>query len=190
MGAATLSGLAFGFGGFLMAQVPNLNIQTGAVWLPLILSGLIQTTRQRRWPIAMLAGLPLALYGTAGNFVPYKLTGRIARWLAPDRTKVHSFQLVVGAALFVPWYALLLYLVNGWFGVWGAVATAATLPAAGLFAREYGRRMKNRRRMMRLDWLELQQGVRLNDLRQHRRRLVRELDAALVEYLRSREQNT
>jgi hypothetical protein len=59
--AATVAGLAFGFGGVLMAQVPNLNIMTGAVWLPLILYGALQTTRQRRWWVALLAGLPLAL---------------------------------------------------------------------------------------------------------------------------------
>jgi hypothetical protein len=57
---ATVAGLAFGCGGFLMAQVPNLNIMTGAVWLPLILYGVIQTTRHRTWPVAMLAGIPLA----------------------------------------------------------------------------------------------------------------------------------
>lgn len=59
--AATLAGLSFGCGGFLMAQVPNLNIMTGAIWLPLILYGAIQTTRQRTWLVAMLAGIPLAL---------------------------------------------------------------------------------------------------------------------------------
>jgi len=58
--AAAVAGLAFGCGGFLMAQVPNLNIMTGAVWLPLILYGVIQTTRQRSWPAALLAGIPLA----------------------------------------------------------------------------------------------------------------------------------
>ena len=59
--AATLAGLAFGLGGFLMAQVPNLNIMTGAVWLPLILYGVLQASRRRSWLVAMLAGLPLAL---------------------------------------------------------------------------------------------------------------------------------
>ncbi len=59
--AASVAGLAFGFGGFLMAQVPNLNIMTGAVWLPLILFGLIQTVRRRSWVVALLAGIPLAL---------------------------------------------------------------------------------------------------------------------------------
>ncbi|MBE7553590.1 MAG: hypothetical protein HS126_21170 [Anaerolineales bacterium] len=60
-GAATLSGLVFGFGGFLMAQVSNVNIMTGAVWLPLALYAVIQATRQRSWLAALLAGLPLAL---------------------------------------------------------------------------------------------------------------------------------
>lgn len=57
---AIISGLAFGLGGFLMAQVPNLNIMTGAAWLPLILYGVIQTTRRRSWLVAMLAGIPIA----------------------------------------------------------------------------------------------------------------------------------
>jgi hypothetical protein len=35
--AATLAGLVFGFGGFMMAQVSNLNIMSAAAWLPLIL---------------------------------------------------------------------------------------------------------------------------------------------------------
>ncbi|MBI1877637.1 MAG: hypothetical protein HYR94_05300 [Chloroflexi bacterium] len=48
--AATLAGLIFGCGGFLMAQVSNVNIMTGAVWLPLILSATIQVTRRRSWP--------------------------------------------------------------------------------------------------------------------------------------------
>ncbi len=59
--AAAVAGLAYGFGGFLMGQVPNLNIMTGAAWLPLILYGVIQTIRQRSRLMALLAGLPLAL---------------------------------------------------------------------------------------------------------------------------------
>ncbi len=58
--AATVAGLSFGFGGFLMAQVANLNIMTGAVWLPLILYGAIQSIRHRSWLIAMLTGIPLS----------------------------------------------------------------------------------------------------------------------------------
>ncbi|MBC8424007.1 1-acyl-sn-glycerol-3-phosphate acyltransferase [bacterium] len=142
-----------------------------------------------RFVAAGAAGLPLALYGSVGNIVPYKLTGRISARLAPDLTKVHTYQFVVGAALFLPWYVALLHLVNGRFGFWWALAALVTLPLAGLFARAYGRRMKNRRRLMRLAWLELLQGVRLQDLRQQRRQLIRELDAALEEYMHSLEED-
>ena len=59
--SALVAGLSFGLGGVLMAQVANLNIMAGAVWLPLILFGVIKSTRQRRWTIALPAGIPLAL---------------------------------------------------------------------------------------------------------------------------------
>lgn len=59
--AAVLAGLSFGLGGVLMAQVPNLNIMTGVVWLPLVLYAAIQVLRYRRWFIAMLGGIPIAL---------------------------------------------------------------------------------------------------------------------------------
>jgi len=149
------------------------------------------TVRGEAWRFAAIGavGLPLALYGSVGNIIPYKLTDRLANRLAPDLTKVHSYQFVVGAALFLPWYVVGLYLVEGWLGIWGAVAAAVTFPLAGLFAREYGRRMKTRRRMMRMAWLELLQGYRLKELRRQRRRLISELDAALDEYMRSLEED-
>jgi len=149
------------------------------------------TVRGEVWRLVAVgaAGLPVALYGSVGNIVPYKLTAWISARLAPDLTKVHSYQFVLGAALFLPWYVAMLYLVNGLLGFWWAMTALVTFPLAGLFARAYGRRMKNRRRMMRLAWLELLQGVRLQELRQQRRQLVRELDAALAEYMRSLEED-
>jgi hypothetical protein len=74
--SAAISGLAFGFGGFLMAQIPNLNIMTGAVWLPLILVGMMQSLKQRRWSIALVAGIPVALqiFTSQPQIVLYSLT--------------------------------------------------------------------------------------------------------------------
>ena len=87
---AVVAGLAFGLGGFLMAQVPNLNIMTGAAWLPLILYGVIQTTRRRSWLVAMLAGIPIAfqiftaqpqiVFYTLITFGGYGLYRLIADW--------------------------------------------------------------------------------------------------------------
>ena len=90
---SVLAGLAFGMGGFLMAQVSNLNIMTGAVWLPLILYGVIRTNRKRSWLSAMLAGIPLALQiftaqpqivfytlVTVGGYAIYRI---VADWFTP-----------------------------------------------------------------------------------------------------------
>ena len=59
--AATLAGLAYGMGGFLMAQVSNLNIMTGAAWLPAVLWAVLWAVERRRLGCALLAGIPLTL---------------------------------------------------------------------------------------------------------------------------------
>jgi hypothetical protein len=59
--SATLAALSFGLGGVLMAQVGNLNVMTGIVWLPLILGMAVLVARRGHWVLAQLAGLPLAL---------------------------------------------------------------------------------------------------------------------------------
>jgi hypothetical protein len=59
---ATLGGLSFGFGGFLMAQVTNLNIMSGAAWLPLVLAAFVWALQTRRPAVALLGGVPLALH--------------------------------------------------------------------------------------------------------------------------------
>jgi uncharacterized membrane protein YjgN (DUF898 family) len=71
--SATLAGLVFGFGGFLMAQVSNVNILTGAIWLPLILFATMQVARRRIWPGRMgqvQAGLSGLSFGSPDNHFP------------------------------------------------------------------------------------------------------------------------
>ena len=59
--AATLAGLGFGFGGFLMAQVTNLNIMTGSAWLPLVFWLYARAEHRRRLVNGMWAGAALAM---------------------------------------------------------------------------------------------------------------------------------
>jgi hypothetical protein len=87
---ATLAGLAFGMGGFLMAQIANLNIMTGAVWLPLSLCSAVLAARRRNLALALLAGMPLALqaYTAQPQVVFYTiliLVGYAAYRAAADR---------------------------------------------------------------------------------------------------------
>jgi len=56
-----ISGLVFAFGGFLMAQLTNISILTGSVWLPLILCLFSLAIRRRSYALAVGAGIVLAL---------------------------------------------------------------------------------------------------------------------------------
>ena len=56
---ATIAGLAYGFGGVLMAQIPNLIIMTGAAWLPLMLYGVRRMLQQPRPRTMLLATAPI-----------------------------------------------------------------------------------------------------------------------------------
>jgi hypothetical protein len=56
-----ISGLVFAFGGFLMAQLRNINIMTGSIWLPLVLCLFFQALRRQSYPFAVGTGVVLAL---------------------------------------------------------------------------------------------------------------------------------
>jgi hypothetical protein len=56
-----VSSLVFAFSGFLMAQLTNINIMNGSIWLPLILCLFSQAIRRRSYVFAAGAGIVLAL---------------------------------------------------------------------------------------------------------------------------------
>ncbi len=58
---AFVAALAFALSGYLMAQLINLNIMTGSVWLPLILCCFLRAVRLRSHAWAALTGVALAL---------------------------------------------------------------------------------------------------------------------------------
>ncbi len=143
-----------------------------------------------RLVIGGLAGLPWALFGLVGNWLPYRLTAWLGSRIAPDRTKIHQVQFGVGAILFLVWYAALLTVSFRVFGTAASIVAGIGLPLAGLFAREYFRYMKRRRRMLRFAGLEFRLGFRVQELRLERRRLVRNLDLAMQRYLRAIEEES
>lgn len=114
---ATLAGLSFGFGGSLMAQITNLNLMTGGVWLPLVFWGMVWALRTHRPVAALLAGGPLALYIFAAHpelwlyaillLIGYAIyeTGRIA--LSPAPTTLRARQVAM------TWVLLMLMLGSG-----------------------------------------------------------------------------
>jgi len=134
--------------------------------------------------VLAVAGFPWALYGWLGNIFPYKLTSWFTAHLAADATKIHSVQMLGGGIIFLFWYAPLITLA---FRVWGppvTLAFAVTAPLAGLFARWYFRHLGQRRQMLRFAYFELKHGYYVQNLRQLRRQVISEMDAAMAVYLR------
>lgn len=141
-----------------------------------------------RFALVGAIGLAPAVIGLVANLAPYKATGWLAGRLAPDRTKVHTYQFVLGVGFFLSWYALVITLAADRLGTWPAAILGVLLPPLGLFARWYVGYLTGRRRRLRLAGLEILQGVRIQELRQQRRVLIQEMDAALRVYLESLEE--
>lgn len=128
-------------------------------------------------------GLPFAAYGIFWNGFPYKMTEWITRLFIKDATKVHFMQLSVGAVLYVLYYGPLVYWAVGALGFAKASLFVASLPATGLFARGYTRRMSRRRQAIRLAYLEWRHGHNVQRLRDQRRKIIDEIDEAVSFYM-------
>jgi len=57
---ALLTGLSYGWGGIFIAQIPNLNVMTGAVWLPMVLCLFVYALRRQSWFWCLAGSLALA----------------------------------------------------------------------------------------------------------------------------------
>jgi hypothetical protein len=64
---ALVTAVTFALGGYLMAQLTNLNVVTGSVWLPLILWLFMKALNRKSLPYAALCGAALALQIVAGH---------------------------------------------------------------------------------------------------------------------------
>jgi glycerol-3-phosphate O-acyltransferase/dihydroxyacetone phosphate acyltransferase len=131
-------------------------------------------------------GLPLAVWGTFWNVIPYKVTGWVARRVTQTETQFHLYQLSFGAVFYLLYYVPLLLGAYRILGLAGSIAFAATLPPTGFYVRAYGLRMGHRWRRLRLAWLQLAHGLSIERLRQLRQRLIDEMDTALDSYMAAR----
>jgi Bacterial membrane protein YfhO len=85
-GGALVTALTFAFGGYLMAQLTNLNVVTGSVWLPLIFWLFMKALHRKSLLFAGLCGAAIALQIVAGHpqvvfYTAVTLAGYGAFWL-------------------------------------------------------------------------------------------------------------
>lgn len=136
-----------------------------------------------RLAILFTLGFPVAAWGLVFNYVPYKLTGVVARWITRDSTKIHSAQIAGGTVLFLGFYGFWLWMASSRFGNWGTVAFMLSLPLSGLFAHWYVVGVVRRRRHLRWAYLQSTRRLMVQRIRAHRREIIDAMDAARAEYL-------
>jgi 1-acyl-sn-glycerol-3-phosphate acyltransferase len=102
-----------------------------------------------RESLSLLLGLPLALLGVVMHYVPYRLAGRIARWLGTEADSVATYKLGAGIVVFP-----LCWLAEAWLawlfaGGWGLGAVLAALVPSAFFALAWQQRLARVRREVR-----------------------------------------
>jgi glycerol-3-phosphate O-acyltransferase/dihydroxyacetone phosphate acyltransferase len=96
--------------------------------------------------LALLGGLPVALWGVATHALPYALTALAARCLASTADVAATVKLMAGAILYPACWALEAWLVWRLLGGWGLVAFLALLIPTGLVALGWQARLERVRR--------------------------------------------
>jgi glycerol-3-phosphate O-acyltransferase / dihydroxyacetone phosphate acyltransferase len=96
--------------------------------------------------LALVGGLPLAVWGLASHALPYWLTALVARCLATSADVTATIKLVAGAVLYPACWALEAWAVWRWLGAWGLSAFLVALIPTGLFALGWQARLARVRR--------------------------------------------
>ena len=132
---------------------------------------------------ALLLG-PVAAYGLAHNFVPYRLT-RMAARRAPDEPIQAISALAAGVFAFGGMYALFGWLAwHGSASLLGALLYVTTLPFAGFWFFRYRRRLGMYAQRIAARTLFLRRPQLYRGLVLEREQLLVELDAVRVAYQR------
>lgn len=134
----------------------------------------------RRLTFVGAAQFALAALAAVLFWVPYRLTGQVARALQTNKDAVSTYKVLGGIVVFTLWIALLSLGAGIGFGWAVAVVAVITLPAiaiGGMCAAEHWQsNMATVRR-----WLMLRrQDSRAADLRDRQRELAKRLEAALA----------
>jgi len=93
-----------------------------------------------RSALFLLGWLPLALLGTALNWIPYRLVGALAQRRAAEADFVATYKLIGGVVLFPLWWLLCAVAVGALAGPLAGFATAPAAAGAALVALHFHER--------------------------------------------------
>jgi 1-acyl-sn-glycerol-3-phosphate acyltransferase len=130
-----------------------------------------------REALALLGGLPLALWGVTSHALPYALTALAARGLASSADVAATVKLVAGAVLYPACWALEAWIAWRVLGGWGLLVFLVLLIPTGLFALGWQARLERVRRDARAFVRFLWDRDLLARLAARRRALVEETES-------------
>lgn len=142
-----------------------------------------------RMALLGILGLPIALYGAANNYTPYRLA-KLAGLRNPyyrdhgDKTKISIYGLLAGAVAFLVFYPIQGFLVWFFFGNPAAIIYLLSLPPSGFFALRYSERLKVYRRDLFYARLYTRNRRLISVLKMRRDEVLATLDAVRIRYLR------
>ena len=132
-------------------------------------------------PAAALLLTPVGLVGLVLNWLPYRLPGRLSRWLTRTPDEPASYKLMAGLVLFPLFWAAETAAAWRLTGNAGAFATLAAAPTAGYVALLLSEAWEDVREERRRRHLEANPGRELRALAEQHDRVRRELaEAALT----------
>ncbi len=153
-----------------------------------------QSSRGMRWfgwarmAVLGIVGLPIALYGTINNYLPYRLA-KLAGMRNPyyrdhgDKTKISIYSLLVGAVTFLVFYPIQGFVVWSAFGSPGAAMYLLSLPPSGFFALMYAQQLKAYRHDLFYARLQMKHRRLISLLRKRRDEVLATLDAVRMSYI-------
>jgi len=129
-----------------------------------------------------LLGLPLALYGTVNNAIPYFLAENLARKFVVERTKILSALLIGGGMAFILFYSIQVLAVWFYFGKLWAMVYLISLPISGFFALAYFKQIRQEQERISLSFFLFKNRQLFNRMRRERKRLIMMMDEIRDEY--------
>lgn len=161
-------------------QLEALRIQDGAVREMLPRHGRIR--ERTRLIVLGLLGIVPALVGAAVHYVPYRLSGSVAR-LVPDPTRVAAARIAVGIVLFPAAYWAVAAILSGLgFTPRAVLVTLGLFLVFGLHALAYFQWLSHQRQRIRLVFLKASNRRTVARLRRERRELITLFERSRLDY--------
>ncbi len=137
--------------------------------------------------VALLAGLPFALWGIVHHWLPYQLPRLVTHAFVKDETMVSTVKIITGTVAFTGLYVGEGFAWAHFLGDLPGVIIALTLPVTGVIALDVIEAWKARARRRRRRALRARTDpAKLHELESLRASIVAELDRARAEFLLAR----